>query len=1159
MRRLLCALWIVAVGLCVSFARAQGAGLIQLRNDLGGTPAKPEVVGLLNLALPALSGSGCLDYNGSAWVLATCGGSAPTGSGIPAVISGVYQSVAYSLSGDVVSGTPSGGHIPTTVEGISGASPIPIIPNVLQWESTATPTLNQAQAAGTGSTNGLTFTLQAQQGQQQSGTNANTNGGNLTLISGAAGTGGSGAAGTSGSLILETGSTISSLTLTDQTVSGLFSAGSTNGCWEFINTQTAASNAAYINCAAAFGAAAMYAIGDSTPHGGVAYITPASDHATETLLVQGQNAYPSASTNVNGGLLLLQSGASKTNGTTGLRGPLRLQLGADTAETVLEATEVAVGRRVLALNQVGSGITSTNSPSGDGIAWIGNAQTIPSSNPVGGPELYATGGNLWVYPTSGSAFEIQASAGSITWADDLAGSTNTAQFVAAISGNAGAGGTIPVNATALQFGSTQSSPAVSQANLTTNSGSGQTLTVQAQNETGTTSTGGALNLTSGTGTSTAGALNLQIGGTTEFSINGAKTIATLTPPTLQWPAAASSPTISQVAAASGAGQNFTIAPQSATTTGASGSLVLNVAAPASGTTEAGYVLERAGTTLMTIARYGGAPSLGIWAPAIPSTTNYSLLLASGFSEFNVPSSVGVMGFGMNNNVYLQVSPNGLSGSTTSEWANNSPLLFQDSSVTLATSGTTSLTTTQQANPTITIATVTLTGAATLAIGNVGGAVGTSSAEYDVDISRVTLAGNTLTLTNGSASVVLTTGLANAMPSFRIKCNTNAIQIESLTGISSPIPIANGGTGDTTLTSDGVLYGQGTSAIAATAAPTSGSQQLLGQSSGVPALVTPTWHTTTFCSSGCTHTSSGVTYTPVTNLIQISACPAGGGGGGAPNGTSSSGIGAPPDGGGGGGAGGQLVQLSLPVTAGTAITVNFPVTGGNGGAQSSPSAGDGVQGGSVTLVQSSATIWTLQGASGGTGGSQQGSTVPPIALGGGSITQGGGYIATAWLPFPPSSPGYGGYGGGTSTVGTSTSYQAIKGADSSSFPAASGIGFGGNSGSQGSSSGGYGGGGGGAGYQGNGGQGDNGGTGVSSGTGGNASNSGSAGGLCSGGGGGAAGGASQTGTGGTGTAGHPGGGAWVQFSEYYYRWLDAANDNARPWKPWAREMKRAVNL
>ncbi|HEU4729982.1 MAG TPA: hypothetical protein VFT22_18925 [Kofleriaceae bacterium] len=48
---------------------------------------------------------------------------------------------------------------------------------------------------------------------------------------------------------------------------------------------------------------------------------------------------------------------------------------------------------------------------------------------------------------------------------------------------------------------------------------GQPLTIQAQNATGTTSTGGDLNLTSGTGTTASGSTRLQHGGTTKIQVN----------------------------------------------------------------------------------------------------------------------------------------------------------------------------------------------------------------------------------------------------------------------------------------------------------------------------------------------------------------------------------------------------------------------------------------------------------------------------------------------------------------------------------------------------------------------------------------------------------------------------------------------------------------
>lgn len=64
----------------------------------------------------------------------------------------------------------------------------------------------------------------------------------------------------------------------------------------------------------------------------------------------------------------------------------------------------------------------------------------------------------------------------------------------------------------------QITPRLRQDDRTTASGTGETFTIQAQNETGATSTGGALTLTSGTGTSTHGNVNIQTGAGTRVLI-----------------------------------------------------------------------------------------------------------------------------------------------------------------------------------------------------------------------------------------------------------------------------------------------------------------------------------------------------------------------------------------------------------------------------------------------------------------------------------------------------------------------------------------------------------------------------------------------------------------------------------------------------------------
>lgn len=74
-------------------------------------------------------------------------------------------------------------------------------------------------------------------------------------------------------------------------------------------------------------------------------------------------------------------------------------------------------------------------------------------------------------------------------------------------------GTAP---TVLQFATAVSQPKFFQADRTTNSGTGETLTIQAQNETGTSSNGGPLVLASGTGTTAAGNLSLKVGSATKI-------------------------------------------------------------------------------------------------------------------------------------------------------------------------------------------------------------------------------------------------------------------------------------------------------------------------------------------------------------------------------------------------------------------------------------------------------------------------------------------------------------------------------------------------------------------------------------------------------------------------------------------------------------------
>ncbi len=118
----------------------------------------------------------------------------------------------------------------------------------------------------------------------------------------------------------------------------------------------------------------------------------ASDVATTALAVRAQDAFASAVTNVNGGKLRLQGGKALTEGTTGLRGGIALEL-SSTGIVMAQVAEVVVGNRIVALNRAAN-ISATEMPAntGDLVTFIGNAATNPNANPVSGGTLYANGG-----------------------------------------------------------------------------------------------------------------------------------------------------------------------------------------------------------------------------------------------------------------------------------------------------------------------------------------------------------------------------------------------------------------------------------------------------------------------------------------------------------------------------------------------------------------------------------------------------------------------------------------------------------------------------------------------------------------------------------------------------------------------------------------------
>ena len=95
---------------------------------------------------------------------------------------------------------------------------------------------------------------------------------------------------------------------------------------------------------------------------------------------------------------------------------------------------------------------------------------------------------------------------------------------------------------------------------------------------------------------------------------------------LTWATATTAPGITHTAAVSGAGANMTITPQTATSTGTSGSVIIALGVPASGATEATFSITRGGTPyLKTQGLIGAATTnVALYGNVTPSATNFLL-------------------------------------------------------------------------------------------------------------------------------------------------------------------------------------------------------------------------------------------------------------------------------------------------------------------------------------------------------------------------------------------------------------------------------------------------------------------------------------------------------------------------------------------------------
>ena len=214
---------------------------------------------------------------------------------------------------------------------------------------------------------------------------------------------------------------------------------------------------------------------------------------------------------------------------------------------------------------------------------VGQTLTLQAQNAIGAT---STGGNLVLTSGSGTSSDgyvlIQEGGNSV--AQFLSyGQTNYKQT--------------------LQFSSSVTSPIVKQATNTTNSATGQALTLQAQNCTGTTTIGGSLFLNAGTGTNVNGAVWIQNGATTNtiFENNN----MTLFVPSVLFDSGVSSPVLQQNTATSDvAVSNLSIIAQapyaSASSHKDAGQINLTVPNPVSGGARGQVNVVDGSTTIITM-------------------------------------------------------------------------------------------------------------------------------------------------------------------------------------------------------------------------------------------------------------------------------------------------------------------------------------------------------------------------------------------------------------------------------------------------------------------------------------------------------------------------------------------------------------------------------